>query len=61
MYRDVRLPNNALLSNISAKFDLEQQETSSEGEKSSKEGRVSSLQITVGKATPPEPKLVDIM
>lgn len=71
MSKDVRLPKDALLSEISAKFEaedtveteknVESGETSGEAPASTGGGGVSSLEVTVGKAVPPQPKQVEIM
>lgn len=75
VYKDVLLPKDAILSDISAKFKAEPQEehegnvkkgdAAAEGEGASADvggpGMVSGLEVTVGKAAPPQPKSVDIV
>lgn len=64
-FKDVRLPKDALFSEISAKFEAEQGNESNDkqgaGESSTAGQGVSSLEVTVGKVAPPEPKRVDIL
>lgn len=61
--KDVLLPNDALLSRVSAKFDVEKAEDGvpSSSSPPTAEERVSSLQVTVGKETNLEAKNVDIL
>lgn len=61
LFKDVSLPKDADLSQISAKFKAEQKERAGEsGENYVAVGAVSGLEITVGKAAVPEPKRVHI-
>lgn len=61
LFKDVNLPKDADLTQISAKFEAEQEERAGEsGENSVAVGAVSALEITVGKAAVPEPKRVNI-
>lgn len=67
--KDVRLPADALFSEISAKFEAEEEgEEGSKGKETGSEevvaavvGGVSGLKVSVGKALPPQPKRVNIM
>eukprot|EP00903_Cladosiphon_okamuranus_P010944 g10336.t1 len=73
MYKDVSLPKDALIEDISAKFQAEQQQD--ETENNQKQGvneeavacnvaggdAVSGLEVTVGRAVPPQPKTIDIL
>lgn len=70
IYKDVRLPKDALLSEISAKFVAEQQQQQQQQEKSAAEDGegsstaeqgVSSLEIKVGRELPQASKRIDIM
>lgn len=74
VYKDVVLPKDALLTEISAKFEAEQhrdEKRSAEegGEKAmaggggsaTREGAVAGVEVTVGKASPPQPKNVEIL
>ncbi|CAN0186556.1 unnamed protein product [Ectocarpus sp. 8 AP-2014] len=73
VYKDVALPKDAILSEISAKFEAEQHRdekgnAEEEGEKATaggggatKEGAVAGVEVTVGKASPPQPKNVEIL
>ena len=60
--KDVRLPNDADLSQISAQFEAEHEERGGGGSGASSVavGAVSGLEITVQKAAVPDPKIVDI-
>lgn len=63
LYKDVRLPKDALFSEISAKFEAEGKHGEGGDEASSStavEDGVSGLEISVGRAVPPQPKRVDI-
>lgn len=61
LFKDVNLPKDADLSQISAKFEAEHKETDGEnGGNSVSVGAVSALEVTVGKAAVPEPKRVNI-
>lgn len=54
--KDVRLPRDALVAQVSAKFQAE-----SDGDVTAEEGEgVSALEITVAKSVPPEPKTIEI-
>lgn len=60
--KDVQLPKDALLLRVSAKFEDDAPSSySPPSVSSSVEGRVSSLQVTVGKETNLETKNVDIL
>lgn len=61
--KDVQLPKDALLSQVSAKFDAEKAEDGVPPSSSSPsvEERVSSLQVTIGKETNLEAKNIDIL
>ncbi|CAM9777478.1 unnamed protein product [Ectocarpus fasciculatus] len=74
VYKDVVLPKDALLSEVSAKFEVEQHRDDKKnnaeegGEKAmasgggaAKEGAVAGLEVTVGKSAPPQPKNVEIL
>ncbi|CAN0132485.1 unnamed protein product [Ectocarpus sp. 8 AP-2014] len=73
VYKDVALPKDAILSEISAKFEAEQHRdekgnAEEGGEKATvggggatKEGAVAGVEVTVGKASPPQPKNVEIL
>ncbi|CAM9733792.1 unnamed protein product [Ectocarpus sp. 12 AP-2014] len=73
VYKDVVLPKDAILSEISAKFEAEQHRdekgnAQERGEKATagdggatKEGAVAGVEVTVGKASPPQPKNVEIL
>lgn len=69
MYKDVRLPRDALFSDISAKFQENETENLGSGEHEkdqeqaapAMDASVSALEISVGKATAPVPKTVEIM
>lgn len=58
--KEVRLPEDALVSETSAKFEAEDHQEEDEGEPGSEVG-VASLTVSVGKAVPPQPRRVDIM
>lgn len=60
-FKDVRLPRNALLSEISAKFQAEPESEQGEGERAVIGAGISGLEITVGKVVPPAPTVIDIM
>ncbi|CAB1117150.1 unnamed protein product [Ectocarpus sp. CCAP 1310/34] len=73
VYKDVVLPKDAILSEISAKFEAEQhrdgkgtieeegEEATAGGGGATKEGAVAGVEVTVGKASPPQPKHVEIL
>lgn len=58
--KEVRLPGDAQVSEISAKFEAEDHREEEEGEPGSEAG-IASLTVFVGKAVPPQPRRVDIM
>lgn len=71
MYKDVFLPKDALIEEISAKYEVEKEdegESSKEGDAKGAKvasnvagaGAVSGLEVTVARATPPQPKTIDI-
>lgn len=73
VYKDVRLPKDAILSDISARFIPEHQDEhlgdrkkgdAGKAERASDDvgaaGMVSGLEVTVGKEAPPRPKSIDI-
>ncbi|CBN80281.1 expressed unknown protein [Ectocarpus siliculosus] len=73
VYKDVALPKDAILSEISAKFEAEQhpdekgnaeeggEKATAGGGGATKEGAVAGVEVTVGKASPPQPKNVEIL
>ncbi|CAN0017910.1 unnamed protein product [Ectocarpus sp. 4 AP-2014] len=73
VYKDVVLPKDAILSEISAKFEAEQHrdekgnaeegggKATAGGSGPTKEGAVAGVEVTVGKASPPQPKNVEIL
>lgn len=73
VYKDVVLPKDAILSEISAKFEAEQhrdengnaeeggEKATAGGGGTAKEGAVAGVEVTVGKASPPQPKNVEIL
>lgn len=58
--KDVRLPLDAVLSEITAKFQADDSEDENQGVPMSKRG-VSSLEVAVGRAVPQQPKHIDIL
>eukprot|EP00752_Nemacystus_decipiens_P005348 g4849.t1 len=72
IYKDVFLPKDALIEDVSAKFEAEQQgeeksdskddvEEEADANKASGADAVSGLEVTVGRAAPPQPKTIDIL
>lgn len=67
VYKDVVLPKDALLSDVSAKFEAEQlrddgkKDADGASSNDAGVGAVSGLEITVGKVVPPQPKTIDIV
>ncbi len=69
VYKNVFLPKDALTSEISAKFEAEQSDEK-EGSKeerggvasgAEREGAVSGVEVSVGRAVPPQPKNIEIL
>ncbi len=68
IYKNVFLPKDALTSEISAKFEAEQSDEK-EGSKeeggvargAEREGAVSGVEVSVGRAVPPQPKNIEIL
>lgn len=66
VYKDVFLPKDALLSNVSAKFEAEQLQGGDKKDegastKDAGTGAVSGLEVTVGRVAPPEPQSINIL